>query len=92
MARGEWSLGKIIDTYFKFGYGGDLYLGQVLSMKDADSKDFAILPAHWKDENDQLITTGVAHCFPSRNITQKTTILIAFWNCFLLKSFITRIS
>ena len=64
IARGEWSLGKIIDTYFKFGYGGDCYLGQVLSLKDANSKDFAILPAHWKDPEDPLIADGVACCFP----------------------------
>ncbi|KAL7541385.1 hypothetical protein ACHAXR_011858 [Thalassiosira sp. AJA248-18] len=64
MARGEWSLGKIIDTYFKFGYGGDCYLGQVLSLKDANSKDFAMLPAHWKDPTDELIAEGVACCFP----------------------------
>ena len=64
LARGEWSLGKIIDTYFKFGLGGDLYLGQVLSLKDAESKDFAIQSAHWKDPNDSQITDGVECCFP----------------------------
>ena len=64
MARGDWSLGKIIDTYFKFGYGGDTYLGQVLSLKDANSTDFGLLPAHWKDPNDPNIEEGVKCCFP----------------------------
>ena len=64
MARGEWSLGKIIDTYFKFGYGGDCYLGQVLTLKNANSTDFGILPAHWKDLSDKNIDIGVECCFP----------------------------
>lgn len=64
LARGEWSLGKIIDTYFKFGYGGDTYLGQVLSLKDANKSSFSTLPAHWKDPNDPLIQEGVKCCFP----------------------------
>ena len=64
MARGEWSLGKIIDTYFKFGYGGDCYLGQVLTLKNANSTDFGILPAHWKGLSDKNIDIGVECCFP----------------------------
>ena len=64
MTRGEWYLGKIIDTYFKFGYGGDCYLGQVLSLKDANSTGFGMLPAHSKDPNDPQIDVGVECCFP----------------------------
>ena len=72
MARGEWSLGKIIDTYFKFGYGGDLYLGQVLSLKDANSPDFNILSPHWKDPDDPKIAEGVECCFPGLVDKHKT--------------------
>ena len=49
MARGERSLGEIIDVYFKFIYGGDCYLRQVLTLKNANSTDCVILPVHWKD-------------------------------------------
>ena len=59
MARGEWSLGKIIDTYFKFGHGGDCYLGQVLLLKDANSTDFGMLPAYWKDSSDKDTEIGI---------------------------------
>ena len=53
-----------MDTYFKFGYGGDCYLGQVLSLKDANSNDFGTLPAHWKDASDPNIERGIECCFP----------------------------
>ena len=57
-------MGEIIDTYFKFGYGGDCYLGKIFLLKDANSTDFASLPAHWMDSDDPLIATGIEYCYP----------------------------
>ena len=39
-ARGEWSMGKVLDVYFQFASGGDFYLGQLLSLKDLNSLEF----------------------------------------------------
>ena len=48
-ARGEWSIGKVLDVYFKFGAGGDQYLGRLLAFLDPNDSSFAVLPPHWKD-------------------------------------------
>ena len=46
-ARGEWSLGRILDIYWHFSEPGDHYLGRCLAGLDANSEDFAILPPHF---------------------------------------------
>jgi hypothetical protein len=48
-ARGEWSMGKVLDVYFQFAQGGDHYLGQLLSLKDPNSIDVNTPCPHWKD-------------------------------------------
>lgn len=45
--RGEWSIGKVFDIYFKFGEFGDAYLGRILSGLDPNSPYFDILPPHF---------------------------------------------
>jgi hypothetical protein len=47
-ARGEWSLGKILDIYWHFAAPDDHYLGPVLALLDPSSPEFATLPPHWK--------------------------------------------
>ena len=49
--RGEWSLGKVLDVYWHCAEPGDHYLGRVVSGLDPLSKDFGVLPAHFKLEN-----------------------------------------
>ena len=36
-ARGEWSMGKVLDVYFQFAASGDFYLGQLLTLKNPNS-------------------------------------------------------
>jgi len=50
-ARGEWSLGKVLDLYWHFAEPGDTYLGRVLAGLDPNSPEFATLPPHWKTSN-----------------------------------------
>ena len=45
--RGEWSLGVIIDIYWKFAEKGDHYLGRILAGLDPDSESFDVLPPHF---------------------------------------------
>lgn len=47
-ARGEWSLGRILDLYWHFAEPGDTYLGRVLAGLDPNSDEFGTLPPHWK--------------------------------------------
>jgi hypothetical protein len=50
-ARGEWTMGKVLDLYFQFAEPGDHYLGQVLVGLDVNSLDFATLPPHFNTDN-----------------------------------------
>jgi hypothetical protein len=54
-ARGEWSMGKVLDVYFQFASGGDFYLGQLLSLKDPNSVEFDCPCPHWRDPNDPVV-------------------------------------
>ena len=45
--RGEWSMGKIFDTYFHFGIVGDCYLGRILAGLDPNSEICAQVPPHF---------------------------------------------
>lgn len=46
-ARGEWSLGKVLDLYWHFAEPGDHYLGRILAFLDETSEKFAVLPPHF---------------------------------------------
>ncbi len=45
--RGEWSLGKVFDIYWKWAEAGDQYCGRILAGLDPQSTDFAALPPHF---------------------------------------------
>ena len=45
--RGEWSMGKVFDIYFKFGTSGDEYLGRILAGLNPNNASFACLPPHF---------------------------------------------
>ena len=58
-ARGEWSIGKVLDVYFKFGLGGDQYLGRILAFLDPNSTTFGVLPPHWTDNGSENVMRGI---------------------------------
>ena len=62
-ARGEWSMGKILDIYFQFAMGGDYYLGRLLTLIDPEDEMFATLPPHWKDETHPTIRKAIEITF-----------------------------
>jgi hypothetical protein len=61
--HGEWSMGKILDIYFRFAAGGDYYLGQLLSLKDPTKADFAAPCPHWKDPSDPRVHEAIKLTF-----------------------------
>ena len=68
-ARGEWSIGKVLDVYFKFGMAGDQYLGRLLALLDPNDDSFAVLPPHWKDPKHPTVLRGLRVAF--RGILEK---------------------
>jgi len=46
-ARGEWTLGKVLDVYWHFSEPGDTYLGRVLAFLNPSSPEFGTLPPHF---------------------------------------------
>ena len=66
-SRGEWSVGQIIDIYFKFGDAGDCYLGRCAAGLDPEAPTFSILPPHFdvdqEDEDEALIKEGMKLTF-----------------------------
>ena len=72
-ARGEWSIGKILDVYFKFGCGGDQYLGRILAFLNPTKPSFATLPPHWKDPSHASIKRGIKVSFRNVHRTHENT-------------------
>ena len=62
--RGEWSLGVILEIYWKFAESGDYYLGRILAGLDPDSEEFGILPPHFTvGMNNQTVQKVLQLCF-----------------------------
>lgn len=85
-ARGEWSIGKVLDVYFKFAMGGDQYLGRILALLDPNETTFAILPPHWINPIDSLVLKGIAvnfgkiataHCDTNQDPSGLLSLLLA---------------
>jgi hypothetical protein len=56
-------MGKILDVYFQFAAGGDYYLGQLLSLKDPNSVEFALPCPHWKDPDARIVLEAIELTF-----------------------------
>ena len=65
MLRGEWSLGEVLDVYWRFSEGGDMYLGRVLAGLSPNLPTFDTLPPHFLVgcENPD-VKTALNICFP----------------------------
>ena len=62
--RGEWSLGVILDIYWKYAESGDFYLGRILAGLDPESSNFGILPPHFTVGNEnEFLKKGIQLCF-----------------------------
>ena len=64
--RGGWSLGVVLDIYWKFAQKGDHLLGRTLAGLDTDRSTFDVLPPHFTKTDDQKIKEATNLCF--RNI------------------------
>ena len=64
LMQGEWSLGKVLEVYWKYSMIGDTYLGRCLAGFDPDKPGFGTLPPHFKEftENPHIME-GLRLCF-----------------------------
>ena len=63
-ARGEWSIGQVLDLYWQFGDPGDCYAGRSLAGLDPDSPSFAALPPHFvQGMENEYIKEAMELCF-----------------------------
>ena len=66
MKRGEWTLGKVLDLYWKFSELGDYYLGRCLAFLDPDEENFSVLPPHFTLDNplaNEFVQAAMTLCF-----------------------------
>jgi len=65
LLRGEWSLGKVLDIYWRWSKLGDTYLGRLLAGLDPDNEEqFATLPPHFiQGMENEYIREGMMLCF-----------------------------
>ena len=64
-------MGKIWNTYLKFGISGDQYLGRTLSLLDPDTPSFTVLPAHWVFHLADEVSRGLKLTFGTIIYTHK---------------------
>jgi len=64
LLRGEWSLGKVLDIYWRWTAQGDTYLGRLLAGMDHDNVEFGMLPPHFKEgRENKHISEAMRLCF-----------------------------
>jgi hypothetical protein len=63
--RGEWSLGEVLDIYWKWAEAGDQYLGRVLAGFNPNDTTFDTLPPHFIVGNENpYVKIAMNLCFP----------------------------
>lgn len=62
--RCGWSLGNVQDRYFRYEAAGDQYLGRVVAGLPINSSDFSILPPHFADQENPIMTHCIEEMFP----------------------------
>ncbi|OQR82152.1 hypothetical protein ACHHYP_16364 [Achlya hypogyna] len=62
--RCGWSLGHVMERYFKYEQAGDQFVGRVVSGLPINGANFAIAPPHFVDNNNPTISMQVARIFP----------------------------
>ena len=64
MLRGEWSMGKVIEVYWRYSKLGDTYLGRCLAGLFPNKPQFGILPPHFTVGSDNpYVKEGMRACF-----------------------------
>ncbi|POM62610.1 LOW QUALITY PROTEIN: hypothetical protein PHPALM_28209 [Phytophthora palmivora] len=66
--RVGWSLGGVLggvqDRYTRYESAGDQYLGRVVAGMPLNQAEFALLPPHFANNQDQVVQTSIDEMFP----------------------------
>jgi len=64
LMRGEWTIGKVLEVYWKYSMVGDTYTGRCLAGFNPDMLGFGILPPHFTaGTENEYIKEGMRLCF-----------------------------
>ena len=63
--RCGWSIGNVMERYFRYESAGDQYTGRVVSGLPVNSPEFSTLPAHFSNPDDPRLTLAVPSMFPN---------------------------
>ena len=64
LLRGEWSMGKVLEVYWRFSTQGDTYLGRCLAGLLPDEENFGVLPPHFTvGMENEFVERGMKLCF-----------------------------
>lgn len=74
--RGEWSLGKVFDIYFKFGANGDLYLSWILVVLNPQKASFGDLPPHFTAGTENELICDAMLGIPAIHPVTKSVLLL----------------
>lgn len=100
LLRGEWSLGKVLDIYWRWSQQGDTYLGRLLTGLDPNDVEFGLLPPHFKQgRENEHISEAMRLCFGpiidmwAEKCTIESSLLLLLasmvWHSDILASFMT---
>ncbi|KAH9117534.1 hypothetical protein LEN26_012614 [Aphanomyces euteiches] len=62
--RCGWSLGNVMERYFRYESAGDQFTGRVVAGLPINSGDFTMLPPHFADAEHTTVKNGVRLMFP----------------------------
>ena len=63
--RCGWSLGNVMERYFRYENAGDQFLGRVVAGLPVNNSNFSILPPHFPSEQDSELNECIKNMFPT---------------------------
>ncbi|KAH9094685.1 hypothetical protein LEN26_018176 [Aphanomyces euteiches] len=63
--RCGWSLGNVMERYFRYEAAGDQFTGRVVAGLPVNNANFSVLPAHFDPVDNFFVDTMVQQMFPS---------------------------
>ena len=68
--RCGWSLGNVMERYFRYEGAGDQFTGRVVAGLPVNSASFAVLPPHFNDQNESVVQNSLILMFPNLASTE----------------------
>lgn len=62
--RCGWSLGNVMERYFRYEAAGDQFTGRTVAGLSVNSDSFAVMPPHFKNPTDSEVQRTINLMFP----------------------------